>query len=292
MKKLALILLCFFGIHTAQSQDFNQVADSVKVWTKGGNVLFLFNQSTFTNWTAGGENSISGKLDVNYNLNYQKADWTWDSKLITSYGLIKTKSSAFAKKTDDRFEFNSLLGKKATGQWMYDVFLNLRTQMTNGYVYAEDANGTETRTKYTALFSPGYLIFGPGMYWKKNNNLSVNLSPLASRMTFVDKNLTLPNEAYFGVKQGQSMRYDFGMYAAGYYKAVIMANVSCENILTLYSNYLDKPENIIINYQLNIVLRVNRYLTSNFSFQEIYDDHAFKGFQTRQVFGVGVNFGI
>src|SRR6478736_5825734 len=113
MKKLAIILLCFFGIHTAQSQDNNQVPDSIKVWTKGGNVLLLFNQSTFTNWTAGGENSISGKVDVNYNLNYKKDDWTWDSKLITSYGMIKTKSSSFVKKTDDRFEFNSLLGKKA-----------------------------------------------------------------------------------------------------------------------------------------------------------------------------------
>src|SRR5678810_424395 len=146
MKKSALLLLCFFGILTAQSQDNNNhVPDSLKVWTKGGNFLLLFNQSTFTNWTAGGENTISGKWDFDYNLNYKKGDWTWDNKLIVSYGLNKVKSSAFVKKTDDRFEFNSLLGRQATGQWMYSIILNLKTQMANGYIYSKDANGAETR---------------------------------------------------------------------------------------------------------------------------------------------------
>jgi len=292
MKKAALLLLCFFGIFTARSQDNNQVPDSLKVWTKGGNVMFLFNQSTFTNWSAGGENTISGKTDINYSVNYIKDNWTWDNKLIVSYGLLKTKNSAFVKKTDDRFEFTSLVGRKATGQWIYSIILNLRTQMANGYIYGKDANGAETRTLTTSIMSPGYLTFGPGMYWKKHNNLSVNLSPIASKFTFVDPNKTLPNEAYFGVKEGHTYRYELGFSAAGYYKAIIMANVSFENILSLYSNYLEDPQNVDINYQLNIVLRVNRYLTSNFSFQEIYDDNAFKGFQTRQVFGVGVNFGI
>src|SRR6478752_2313598 len=134
MKNSALLLLCFFGIFTAHSQDNNnQVPDSLKVWSSGGNVLFLFNQSTFTNWAAGGENTISGKTDVNYSLNYKKDNWTWDNKLIVSYGLIKTKNSSFVKKTDDRFEFTSLLGRKATGQWMYSILLNLKTQMANGY---------------------------------------------------------------------------------------------------------------------------------------------------------------
>ncbi|RZJ59396.1 MAG: hypothetical protein EOO45_25655, partial [Flavobacterium sp.] len=130
-----------------------------------------------------------------------------------------------------------------------------------------------------------------GMLWKKSDNLRVNLSPATSKFTFVDKGFTLPNEAYFGVKQGESIRYELGFNASAYYKLDVIANVSFENILNLYSNYLEETKNVDLDYQLNIVLRINRYLTTNISFQTIYDDNAFEGFQIRQVFGVAANYG-
>jgi len=38
-------------------------------------------------------------------------------------------------------------------------------------------------------------------------------------------------------------------------------------------------------------MKINRYLSTNLAFQAIYDDNAFRGLQTRQVFGLGVNYG-
>ena len=290
MKKL-LTLSFLFCLALAQSQE---VVDSLALdsnWVAKGNASFLFNQSTFNNWLAGGENNISGTAGLNYDLNYKKEDWTWDNKIIASYGLVKTKNSSFAKKTDDRLEINSLLGKKAKGQWSYSAFLNFKTQFTKGYEYDKDINGREIRTEYTNILSPAYLLVGPGMLWKKNDNLKVNLSPLTSKFTFVDANRTLPNEAYFGVKEGESMRYELGFNASAYYKFAVVANVSFENILNLYSNYLEDPQNVDLDYQLNIVMKINRFLSTNISFQTVYDDNAYKGFQIRQVFGVGANYG-
>ena len=70
-----------------------------------------------------------------------------------------------------------------------------------------------------------------------------------------------------------------------------MANVSLENTLNVYSNYLDQAQNIDVDYQLNVVMKINKYLATNLALQTIYDDNAFRGFQTRQVLGLGVNFG-
>ena len=70
-----------------------------------------------------------------------------------------------------------------------------------------------------------------------------------------------------------------------------MANVSMENTLNLYSNYLEAAKNVDMDYTLSMVMRINRYLTTNLVFQAIYDDNAFQGFQTRQIFGLGMNFG-
>ena len=170
MKKLGIILICIFGISTAQSQDLSK-PDTTKVWTKKGNFSLLFNQSNFNNWAAGGENNLSGNLGINYDFNYKKKDVTWDNKIIASYGLVKTKNSPFEKKTDDRLELNSLLGKKAKGLWYYSAILNFKTQIAKGYIYGKDSNEAEIRTETTNLLSPGYLTFGPGMLWKKSNNV-------------------------------------------------------------------------------------------------------------------------
>lgn len=272
-----------------------KVADtSGNGWTKKGQVTFLFNQANFNNWVAGGESSFSGNLGINYDFNYKQENMTWDNRVLASYGLLQTKNADFEKKTDDRFEFNSIYGKKASGNWFYSFILNFRTQFTDGYLYSKDTNGAEQRTTNTGIFSPAYLTFGPGIYWKKSDNLKVNFAPLTSKFTFVDKFYTsLPDYVdgdYFGVDANKGMRYELGFYASGYYKFELMENVSAENILSLYSNYLDRPANVDLDYQLNIVMKINKTLSANLTYQAIYDDNAFSGFQTREVFGVGVNY--
>ncbi len=294
MRKI-LLLSIFLGSVSIHAQEITsdipaEVVAVDSTWTTKGHASFLFNQSTFNNWLAGGENNISGTAGINYDVNYKKDDWTWDNKFIASYGVVKTKTSAFAKKTDDRLEINSLLGKKASGDWSYSGFLNFKTQFTKGYEYSKDDLGREIRTEYTNFLSPGYLLVGPGMLWKKSDNLKVNLSPLTSKFTFVDADRTLPNEAYFGVDEGESMRYELGFNASAYYKFAVVANVTFENILNLYSNYLEDPQNVDLDYQLNVVMRINKFLSTNISFQTVYDDNAFEGFQIRQIFGVGANY--
>jgi hypothetical protein len=264
-------------------------------WRKKGNIAFLFSQSNFNNWIAGGENNLSGNLGINYDFNYKKDKLTWDNKIIASYGLLQTKNADFEKKTDDRFEFNSTLGQQAFGNWYYSLFLNFRTQFTRGYIYDKDANGAEIRTENTNFLSPGYLTFGPGLFWKKGDHLRLNFAPLTSKMTFVDdfytSQLGYVDGAYFGVDANKSLRYELGFYASAYYKFNLMTNVSAENTLNLYSNYLEDPQNVDMDYSLAIVMKINKFLSANLNFQAIYDDNAFKGFQTRQVFGLGVNYG-
>lgn len=300
MKKLLILLLsgCATASYAQETDEPLQQTDTTKAWTAKGNVAILVNQSTFSNWAAGGENNVSGTASINYDFNYKKDNVSWDNKIIASYGLVKTNNSPFEKKTDDRLEFNSLLGKKFKNseRWYYSAFLNFRTQFTKGYLYGTDANGAEVRAENTRFMSPGYLQFGPGVLWKKDDNLKFNLAPATSKLTFVDKSFTsgpgYVDGTYFGVDAGKGMRYELGFHASGYYKAVLMANVSFENILSAYSNYLEDPQNVDLDYQLNIVMKVNKYLSTNLSFQAIYDDNAFNGFQIRQVLGVGVNFGI
>lgn len=299
MKRTLYTFVLFVFSLNLLAQDLDPSAeklpDTISPWKSKGDLSLLFNQSNFSNWTVGGENNLSGNFGLNYGLEYAKNDWTWDNKLMASYGLVKTKNAAFEKKTDDRFEINSVLGKKASGKWSYSAFLNFRTQITRGFLYEKSPEGVEFRTENTNFLSPGYLTFGPGMLYKKDDNLKINVAPATSKLTIVDKSYTAVSGyvdgSYFGVDANQSLRYELGMYGSVYYKVNIMANVSAENILNMYSNYLEETKNVDIDYSLNVVMKVNRYLSTTLAFQAIYDDNAFRGLQTRQVFGVGVNYG-
>ena len=274
MRKLLAIAI-LFGALTITAQDKKD--EPKEGWKKEGNISFLFNQSAFNNWLAGGTNNISGTLGLNYDFNYLRGDWTWDNKIIASYGLTKLRGQG-AQKTDDRLEFNSVAGKKASNNWYYSAFFNFKTQMSS-----TDVGGVQQ----SHFFSPAYFQFGPGMLWKKSDNLKVNIAPATSKLVVLSSDLA----PAFGVEAGESTRYELGASVSGYYKFTIMENVSVENIVNLYSNYLEDPQNIDLDYTVNIVMKINKYLSANLALQTIYDDNAFKGFQTREVFGLGVNYG-
>jgi hypothetical protein len=137
---------------------------------------------------------------------------------------------------------------------------------------------------------PGYLQVGPGMLWKKNDDLKVNIAAATSKLIVVDKELTLPDDAYFGVEEGSSVRYELGASIGAYYKFTLMENITMENILNMYSDYLEDPQNVDFDYTINIVMGINKYFSTNLVFQAIYDDNAFQGLQTRQMIGLGINY--
>lgn len=294
MKRFLLSTFLLLGF-IATAQEENETPPDG--WNSQGKFQLLFNQSAFNKeWTGGGTSSIAGNLMLDYQLNYRSGDFTWDNKVLANYGVTKLNGDEFSRKTSDRLELNSIAGKQLEdSNWYYSFFANFRTQFSEGYEYFEDpTTGKENRIETTHFLSPAYLQFGPGMMWKKSDAFWFNIAPATSRFIFVDKDFTTApgyqDGNYFGVDEGESSRYELGASFTGYAKFDIMTNVSLENNLSLYSNYLDKPGNIDIDYLMNLDMAINKFLTANLIFQAIYDDNTVAAFQIREVFGAGFNY--
>ena len=266
-------------------------------WKSNGKFSLLFNQSAFNyDWQGGGTSNIAGNSIINYNINYKKNGLTWDNKILADYGITFLKGEDFSRKTNDRIELNTRLGKRIHQTfWNYSFFFNFRSQFAKGYKFSKDPDTEETiRTEETQFFSPAYVQGGPGILWKKSNDFNFNIAPVTSRMIFVDEKFTtIPDYQdgdYFGLDQGETARFEFGGSLAAYFKFSIVKDITMENILNLYSNYIEDPWNIDIDYTLNLNLVVNQYISGNFAFQAIYDDNATSGFQIREVVGLGLNY--
>jgi len=56
-----------------------------------------FTQITFINWSAGGNNSISGLAKGNFIRNYTRDNMKWNNELIVRYGINKQESQDVRK---------------------------------------------------------------------------------------------------------------------------------------------------------------------------------------------------
>src|SRR5699024_2280179 len=302
MKKLILFCLLLLGVTSLFAQEEETEKDE-NGWNNSGAISLMFSQAAFNNeWTGGGTTNYATNLKFNYEFNYRYNKLTVDNRIVADYGLTKNKGEEYKRKTNDRLELNSIVGTKVKDtNWYYSFFLNFKTQFTDGYDYEKNDNDVLIRTRKTDFFSPAYLQFGPGMLWKKNDNLKVNISPFAARFTFVNKDFTrvgndpqdiidFNEDKYFGVEANKSTNFELGASINAYAKFKIIENVNMENILALYSDYLEKPQNINIDYTMNLNMKINKYMSANLTFQAIYEENAVSAFQIRETLGVGIDY--
>ena len=282
-------------------------ADTLQGWKKGGVVGFNFAQTSLTNWAAGGENSLAVNGMFSGFANYKKGKSVWDNNLDIGYGLIKQGSADF-KKTDDKIDFLSKYGQEAFNKFYYAALFNFKTQMTTGYNYNADG----TKTKISNLFAPAYITLALGMDFKPNAYFSAFLAPVAAKFTMV-KDTELSHSGAFGVDPGETLKSEIGGYIRAIYskndfKAELLKNVSFTTKIDLFSNYLDNPQNIDVNWEVLLAFKVNKYLNVNFNTQLIYDDNimilndrnrngiveAGEGskslVQFKEIFGVGLSY--
>ena len=294
-KRGVFLIICILFAIGFQGQE--QEVDSTKLegWKKSGLTSLIVNQTAFSNWVSGGENSIAATLSVDYNINYYKNGWSWDTKIIGSFGINKNSDSKYFKKIDDRIEINSLIGKKFIEKFSFSSFLNFKTQFAKGFKYSNPSEDIEIKEETTRFLSPAYLQIGVGVYWKENNSLWVNMAPITGRLILASKKFTdnLENgEEYFGIPKGEISRFELGASISAFYKFEVIENIQLEQRINLYSDYLEQAENIDIDYTITAFMKINDYLSTNLIIQCLYDENAIKKVQLREVFGLAINLNL
>lgn len=248
------------------------------IWRTGTVFGLNFNQVSLTNWAGGGQSSVAATGLTSLFANYAIGKIGWDNTLDISYGLI-TKAQSGWQKSDDRFELSSKLGIKAGTKGMfYTAFFNLKSQFSPGYKYPNDT------TKISDFFAPGYLLAGLGIDYKPSADFTIMLAPLTGKLTFV-MNQDLADAGAFGVdeaeydatglikiKDGANMRQEFGGYFKLMYKVDLFDNVSFMTKVDLFSNYLNNPQNIDVNWETLLSMEVNKFISATISTMLIYDD--------------------
>lgn len=273
-------------------------ADSLMGWKTGGVTSLTFGQIALVNWSAGGENSIAANGLLSLFANYKGPLNTWDNSLDLGYGFLKLDSyNNGVMKTDDRINLVSLYGRKAFKKFYYAGLLDLRSQFAAGYNYPNDS------VKISNFLAPGYLILAAGLSYKPNDYFTAFFAPVSGRFTFVMDQF-LSDQGAFGVDPGKKVRSELGgylrlAYERNDFKGDLLKNISFASKLDMFSNYLDKPQNIDINWEVLIGMKINKYLIVNLNTMLRYDDdvkimqadgRSVAKIQFKEVLGVGFSY--
>ena len=271
MKRFLFTILALSFVIVSFAQE-----EQPQGWSHKGNFGLNFGQSSYTNWSAGGQSSFNGQGLFNYEIHYLKNNFKWDNMLATSLGYSFFDFKMKPIKTDDKIEFTSQAGLKATEKLNYSAELAFRSQFAYGFNYATDS------TNYVSHFlAPAYITLGIGMEWVPNKYFSLYFSPVTGRITIVNDD-RLASEGAFGVNDldkydtiihtnAPKVRYEFGARAVAKFQYPITTNIEFNSKLELFSNYLNHPERVDVDWQNLLVLKVNSWLNANLSTHLIYD---------------------
>ena len=304
------------------SVDDTTIKYNARGWRKGGVFSLNFAQGNSSNWAAGAEkSSFSVAGFATLFANQKKGAFFWNNSLDLGYAMQRT-SSLGTRKTDDKLDFYSKMGKDLNAKWAIAGVVNLRTQMTDGYDYNYLNKGLKRRI--SGLFAPAYLLVSPGVEWKPTSYFNVLFSPISARWVIVSSDpyssyfaggvdpATLdpetPLAANYGVNAARKVSFQAGAYLSATFFKEVVKNVTYKSRLDLFSNYLGthdpitdvkksaKPQNIDVFWTNALVMKVNKWLGVTYNLDLIYDDdvkqfgpnHSSPGTQVRSLLGVGI----
>jgi hypothetical protein len=288
MKKFLLLLIFSAGIFISAQEEIKKdsvVIDTIKHWSVLGKQSLMINQAAFSNWVGGGANNVGWLLGIDYNITYEKDKDLWENLILLNYGQNDTKGLG-VRKTQDVINVSTNYGKKVSKSWYLSVGAGLQSQFTVGY---EDGNNPEAK-KISNFMAPGYLNLGMGITFRPNDNVNVTLRPSNARWTLVlDRDLQTAGT--YGLKaDGDTSLLQYGFLGTALYKFKLMENVNITNTASVFSNYLDHPERLVLSYGMILNLKVNKFISSNITVDLMYDHNQIEKTQLKQTLGVGFSY--
>jgi hypothetical protein len=247
--------------------EVQKIAVKPHYWRYRSEASFILSQTALTNWVKGGENSVSSLIDItgfaDYNNNALKV--SSNNFIRLKLGFLKSGPNPLRKNVD-LLETNSKLNHKAFGKFDFSGILLFKTQVAVGKNY-----NTDPPEPVSKFFNPAILTAGIGLDYKPNKTTSFNFSPLSYKGTFVTDTAMIDQTKYGIPKDKRSLNEPgVSLMVTNEYKP--FKSVTVTNRLQLFTNYINNPQNIDVDWEMNIAANLNWFTDVRFNTHLIFDD--------------------
>ena len=284
---------------------------AAKYWKTSLQTKLDLGQTSLTNWAAGGYNTVSLKTFIDANANYAKGEMFWNNRLQLDYGFLYSADKPILQKSDDRIYLESKWGYQATKNLYYSANFSFRSQFSNTYDFPTPTQKADGSTlpdgeDYTAadwraarvlksgFLSPAYTNLALGLDYKPLKWLTVNFAPLTGGFVIVDdpylrkaygqplkkqwegtEEADLPTDSDGNIRGDvyKAAKFEFGAQLKVDFKVNVNDNFAFSSQVVLFSDYLDKPQNLRVNWDNRIDWKVAKFFSFTVMTNLIYDDN-------------------
>ena len=259
---------------------FEKIRLQRQSWYSFNSFGLNMSEAAYSNWNAGGVNSVSFLADVKLRRRYVVEKYFWDNELTANYG-VNIQTGEQLRKTDDQISLSSSYGYR-TGfrDWYYSGKITFNTQFSDGYDYPKKPDADPI----SRFMAPGYLYLGVGFeYAPEKTKLTLFISPLTMKATFV-MDQKLADKGSFGLdpaeydpagnllKHAKQQVVEVGFLFSGKHTVDLYENVQMTNQFSFYTQYDKSFGNIDVDWQLAVDMKINNYLQARVGTHLKYDD--------------------
>lgn len=280
MKRLLNLFLILFTINS-YAQD---IPDTLlqKGWNMVGVVGLNLSQTSFSNWSQGGSNSLAFSAYTNLGAIYFNDPWKWKNRLNLMYGRTKIESEGY-RTTDNDIYFESVASRSIG--WAVDpyVAVTFRSALTKGFDYSVTPD-----TQIVDFFDPGYLTEAIGFTYDKDKIITTRLG-LAFQQTFANRFTKYTDDPE--TADIETFKFDTGIESVTEFKYDFLENMTYYSFLRLFSRFtsLDVWD---VRWDNILSAKINKYFNVNLAVTVVHEISQTRRTQLKEALQFGISYSI
>lgn len=279
MKKTFILLLLF-----SCSLAFADEKDStLNMWIPKGIAGLNISQIAFSDWSQGGDNSITYSVTGNFGLDYRSEKWAFVNSLKLTYGQTKIADENF-KTNENEFYLENVYSRKIG--WEVDPYISntVRTILAPGYKYNDSG-----RTKIAAFFDPGYLSQSLGFAYDKLDEVKTRLG-IALQETFTSD---FPNysDDPDTPDELETFKLETGIESVTDIQHEFLENMLYKSKLRLFTRF-DRLDVWDVRWDNTVAAKINKWFVVNLNVLIVYERNQSLRTQIKEALQLGVTFNL
>lgn len=249
-------------------------------WKNGFLGGFKLTQAGFSNWAAGGENSLAWQLTSTGRFLYDQEAYDWSNWFKLGYGQTKTGDQE-SRKSVDEIKFESTVTAKLNGPLgAYGAF-NWETQFAKGYMYTDTS-----RTAISNFMDPGYFTESVGMSY-------VYQEMVTTRVGFAAKQTVTNDFPAFSddpdTPEIENVRAEYGAEWVTDFNYNISETLVYLTRVNIFSNMKGFDETDV-RWDNTFAAAVAPFVDVTFDFNLVYDRDITTAVQIKEALAIGLIF--
>ncbi len=235
-------------------------------------------QIALSNWTKGGENSVTWSFKGDFGLDYKTETWSFHGEIKAAFGKSKLGDENF--RTNDNEIFVDKVFSLNVG-WVVDPYIsnNVRTQITTGFDFEKDPV-----TEISDFFDPGYITQSVGFTYDHDKKVKTRLG-IAFQEVVTDKFNNFSDDP--DTPEIEDFKFETGIESITDSEFALDENLIYRSKLRLFTRF-ESIDELDVLWDNTITAKVNSWLNTNLTFTLIYEEAQSKQAQWREALQLGV----